>query len=110
MRGRWAAVLCLLLFCIGYLVAFVPGVPLPKYYPADHVWSVRGDPGGPSMSWFGRLLFATVIGAAGWHIGRVLDKRRSLTDSYLAAVEYVAWASVVVTLMVSAVRELVKWL
>ncbi|NIA15106.1 MAG: hypothetical protein GWP08_13625 [Nitrospiraceae bacterium] len=33
MKRKWACALCLLLFSLGYLTAFVSGIPLLKYYP-----------------------------------------------------------------------------
>ncbi len=110
MSNRRAATLFMLLFCIGYLCAFAPGFPVLKYYPVAHTWSLRETHEGPAMKWFGKLLVAGVLGMVGALVGLVIEKRYRSKDDPRALVDYLAWALVFATLVVTAVRELVLWL
>lgn len=106
---KWACALCLLLFSLGYLAAFLPGVPLLKYYPAAHTWTFD-TADGPAMKWFSKLAYGVVAGLAGWIIGSLVERNERLKDGHLAIAEYSAWAAALACACIIATREWLAWM
>ncbi len=110
MKHRWPAVLWMGLFCLGYLLTFVHGVPGIKYYPVEHAWGPAGAHDGPSMAWFGKIAVGIAFGAVGWLVGAIIGKAKGPEAKPPAAVEAGAWVLVLVALIYTAQHEWVKWL
>lgn len=93
MQKRDAAVLSSCLAIVVTAVLYVVNPPAPIYYPLEHTWSWQKLPGVPSMSWYGRSLWAigsgvvTFLGA--WLVTSRLASEKSDPARWLPAV--VTW-------------------
>lgn len=110
MSKKWCMALCMLFFCAAYLFAYASGLSLPKYYPAAHTWAWQGEFPGPAMKWYGRLMFAALLGGVGWIVGMAIEKSNLLEDKHLAVVDYLAWAVAFVAIVFTSLREIAHWM
>ena len=69
MSIRWSPVAFSVLYCIGYVVAYVRNLPLALYYPQSRHWIWGPTPNphepGPAMAWYGVMASAILFAAIG---------------------------------------------
>lgn len=61
-----------------YTSAVLLSIPPPLlFFPRLWQWGFHPLPGEPAISWYGRLIYATVGGLAGAQVGRFMSRRPS---------------------------------
>ena len=69
-----------------YTSAVLVSIPPPLFYfPRILRWGLHALPGEPAISWYGRLIYATLGGMAGALVGRFIDRRVPWALVWLAA-------------------------
>jgi hypothetical protein len=69
MSVRWSSVTFSVLYCIGYVAAYVMNLALFLYYPVSGRWSwgptaSLHEPG-PAITWYGLVASATLVATIG---------------------------------------------
>ena len=87
-------------FAVGAMAGYtatvlVAAIPLLRYYPGPGVWTFATTFGEnePSITWFGRLMFAAVTGGMGFASGPLARRPRwrSLVALAVLALLLLAW-------------------
>lgn len=71
--GWWGATIGAVLVYVSAVLVSVP--PPLFFFPRLGTWSFHASPGEPAISWYGRLIYATVGGLLGMLIGRLVKRR-----------------------------------
>lgn len=74
-------------------------IPLPRYYPLEHVWKWAKEPGAPSQAWYGMQAYAFVCGGIAVLVVYVVLKRTAQKKAELEPSE-VRWLGVAATILI----------
>jgi hypothetical protein len=110
MKYRWPTVFWMAFFSIGYLVTFVHGFPIIKYYPVAHAWGLEGAHPDPGMAWFGKVTVGCLAGIIGWAIGVFAAKIKGAESRPPLALDIAAWLLVCMAAAYAAHYEWAKWM
>ena len=110
MKYRWPSILWMAFFSVGYVVTFLPGVPVIKYYPEVHAWGLAGAYPEPGMAWFYKVAVGCLVGAIGWTLGALIAKNKGPESRPPLAIDIAAWFLVCMSVAYTAHYEWVKWM
>ena len=110
MKHRWSSVFWMVFSCVGYLITFIQGFPIVRYFPTSHAWGLAGAYPEPSMAWFGKVAVSLLAGILGWQIGVLAAKAKGPESRPPLALDIAAIVLVCVTAAYTAHYEWVKWM
>ncbi len=70
-------------YVIAYCVPYWLDLPMPLYYPLEHRWSFIRHEDGISQSWYGRVVWAFLVGGFGFCLLRILPDQLLKSSSTL---------------------------
>jgi len=109
-RSFLAGAVFIVLFCAAYCLATVAALPLPRYYPIEHLWRWARLPGVISQGWYGAMVFGFAVAALPalllhWTFGRLV-RPRHLSPAWIRGLSALVLATVLSSLTFLLLREL----
>lgn len=92
-------------FLVGYLSAYLLGLPLLRYMPIEHAWSWSTTAGSISMGYFGLLLYGAGASVTAMLAGFWLPRRQSVYSGLTIASAAIA----ILGMLASLVKEGLHW-